>query len=71
MLFGCSLFLPHALRVAHSLEKSRPKVAKELIEASSDAVADARQLKSQTSAIVKQHLSFINKVLPSCSMLSR
>ena len=67
-LKGCCLFLPH---VARSLEKSRPKVAKELIEASSDAVADARQLKSQTSAIIKQHCSFVNKVLPPCSMPPR
>jgi hypothetical protein len=67
-LKGCCLFLPH---VARSLEKSRPKVAKELIEASSDAVADARQLKSQTSAIIKQHISFVNKVLPPCSMPPR
>jgi hypothetical protein len=47
-----------------SLEKVRPKVPKELVEACSNAVADARELKSAASFIFKADGALITKVPP-------
>jgi hypothetical protein len=49
---------------ARSLEKVRPKVPKELVEACSNAVADARELKSAASFIFKADGALITKVPP-------
>jgi hypothetical protein len=44
------------------LEKVRPRVPKELVDACSNAVADARELKSAASFIFKADGALITKV---------
>ena len=45
-----------------SLEKVRPKLSKDVIDACSNAVADARELKSAANFIFKADATLIAKV---------
>ncbi len=50
--------------ITHSLDKVRPKVPRELVDQCSNAVADARELKSAAAYMFKTDGAIITKVRP-------